>query len=659
MSADVKDYSRLMEQDEMGTVRAIKECRSIFSRVVNGFNGRIVDSPGDNILIEFMSAVHAVECSLHIQEELKVFNSSLPENRRMEFRIGINLGDVLEDGERIYGDGVNIAARIERLAQAGGVCISGTVYDQVETKLKLYYTNLGVIEVKNIAKPIRAFSINTDIPKTKSRLLSIFNNYRWKAVVTILIVLLLVVVHRYVFLNELPPSFSKNPAIAVLPFVDLSLEKDQEYFSDGLTEELLNILSQIPGLRVVARTSSFQFKGKNEDVREIGKKLNVPAILEGSVRKEGQRIRITTQLIDATNGFHLWSEEYDFELKDIFAVQDEIAQSLAGILKLTLMSGKTHSGHTGNSDAYSSYLLGQYYLGRRNKIDMGKAIGYYNHALILDPDYALAWVALAVAYIRQADWGYAPVDEGYKNGREAVEKALTLDPELALAHSLLGRIKMGYDWDWAGAESSIKHSLLLAPNDPRVLGNAAALFTALGQVEQGAAMLQQVAELDPLNVTSHYNHAVYSYYGGYFDESIKAIDKALALNSKAAGLHLTKALILLAQSKLTDALAETELETDPGWRLYGISLVQYALDNKELADSALTQFIADYQFDSAFQIAGVYAFRGEFDSSFTWLERAYKQRDSGLPLLKVDPLIRRLSKDPRYLEFLQKMQLPV
>jgi tetratricopeptide (TPR) repeat protein len=377
------------------------------------------------------------------------------------------------------------------------------------------------------------------------------------------------------------------------------------------------------------------------------------------VRKDGNRLRITPQLINATNGFHLWSDVYECELKDIFAVQDEIAQSLASVLKLTLLSGKILPGYTKNSDAYNDYLLGQYYLERRTKADMEKAISYYDRALAHDPDFATAWVALARARVRQADWGLVQVDEGYRTAREAIERALMIDPDLALAHSILGQIKMAFDWDWTDADSSLQNSISLDPNNPDILANAAALFAVLGRMEQSVTMFRQVAELDPLNLTAHYNHAVYSYYAGYFDESEMAIQKALALNSEAAGFHLVCSLIHLAQSNLIEAFKEIEQETDPGWQSYGLSLVQYALGNQEEADSALTQFIADYENSGAFQIAGVYAYRGEFDSAFQWLERAYNQRDSGLPSVKFDPIIRKLSKDQRYFDFLLKMNLPI
>ena len=264
-----------------------------------------------------------------------------------------------------------------------------------------------------------------------------------------------------------------TPSIAVLPFVNISSDKEQEYFSDGLSEELLNHLAKIPGLRVAARTSSSQFKGKNEDLRTVGEKLNVGAILEGSVRKQGSRVRITAQLIKIGDGFHLWSETYDRELKDVFAVQDEIARSVAGSLKVTLLGGKTAvpPAQGTNAEAYNAYLQGRYFVERRSKENLEKAIGYYEQAIKLDSGYAPAWSGLAGASSKQAGRGYLPVEEGYRKAREAAERALALDANLAVAHAAVGWIKMGHDWDWAGADASYQRALALEPGNAELSGS--------------------------------------------------------------------------------------------------------------------------------------------------------------------------------------------
>jgi adenylate cyclase len=306
LSADVKGYSRLMEEDEVTTVRTLEKYRGVISELIKKHRGRVVDSPGDNLLAEFPSVVDAVDSAVEIQKELKAKNEELAENRRMEFRIGINLGDVIEEGERIYGDGVNITARVEGLAEGGGICISGTVYDQVKNKLKVGFVDLGEQTVKNISTPVRAYRIRTDPPTSSPHLAA---------------------------QQESPTD---KPAIAVLPFVNMSGDPEQEYFSDGITEDLITDISKISGLFVIARNSTFAYKGQSVDVRQIANDLGVRYVLEGSVRKAAGKVRINAQLIDSTTGGHLWAERYDGSLEDIFALQDEITAKIVSGLEVNL-----------------------------------------------------------------------------------------------------------------------------------------------------------------------------------------------------------------------------------------------------------------------------------------------------------------------------------
>ena len=451
-----------------------------------------------------------------------------------------------------------------------------------------------------------------------------------------------------------------TPSIAVLPFVNISSDKEQEYFSDGLAEELLNDLAKIPGLRVAARTSSFQFKGKTEDLRTVGEKLNVSTILEGSVRKEGSRVRVTAQLIKVADGFHLWSETYDRELKDVFAVQDEIARSVAGSLKVTLLGGKTATPSTQatNADAYNAYLQGQYFFERRTKENLEKAILYYEQAIKLDPGYAQAWVGLAEARSRQADGGYLPAKDGYGKAREAAERALALDANQAEAHAAMGWIKTSYDWDWAGADASYQRALALEPGNARVVRRAAGLADTLGRFEEALAQYRRAAELDPLSVPTHSNLGLAAYRAGRLEEAVAAFKKALELNPEYPGLHTSLGQVYLVQAHPQEALAEMERETEPAWHLQGLALAYHALGRKKESDAALAEYVAKYHADWAFQIAEMYAFRGEADRAFDWLERAYAQRDPGLTGVKGDPLLKSLQRDPRYSALLKKMRLP-
>jgi serine/threonine protein kinase/tetratricopeptide (TPR) repeat protein len=451
-----------------------------------------------------------------------------------------------------------------------------------------------------------------------------------------------------------------TPSIAVLPFVNMSSDKEQEYFSDGLSEELLNNLANIPGLRVAARTSSFQFKGKSEDLRTVGEKLNVGTILEGSVRKEGKRVRITAQLIKAADGFHLWSETYDREMKDVFAVQDEIARSVASSLKVALLgtSAASSSAQERSPEAYNAYLQGRYFFQQRAKESVEKATQYYEEAIKLDPSYAMAWAGLSEASSLRADSGYLSADEGYRKARDAAERALALDPNLPEAHAAMGFIKTNYDWDWAGADTSFQRALALGPGNVTTIRNAARLSAALGRFDEALALERRAVELDPLNTAVHFGHCLIAYYAGKLDEAESVCKKTLEINPARPLAHAFLGRINLARLHTQDALAAAELEPEEWAHLQGLALAHHALGRSKDSDAALAELIVKDATTAAYQIAEVYAFRGETDRAFEWLERAYASRDGGLAQLKGDPLLKSIERDPRYASFLKKMHLP-
>src|SRR5436309_8486126 len=367
LSADVQGYSRLMGEDEVGTLRRLTAYREVTDALIQHHRGRIVGTAGDSILAEFASAVEAVQCAAAIQQALKTKNTDLPAERRMEFRIGINVGDVIVEGPQIYGDGVNIAARLEALAEGGGICLSGTVYDQIENKLALGYEYLGEQTVKNIAKPVRVYRVRdaaASAPAQASR-------------------------------KETAPRLPlpDKPSILVLPFVNMSNDPEQEYFSDGITEDITTDLSKISNLFVISRNSAFTYKGKAVKVRDISREMGVRYVLEGSVRKAGERVRISAQLIDATTDHHLWAERYDRPLTDIFAVQDEIVQKMVTTLKLQLSvreQGLLVRRAQENLEAYEAFLRGLTYFYRLTKEGNAQARQLFEQAVALDPAYAEA-----------------------------------------------------------------------------------------------------------------------------------------------------------------------------------------------------------------------------------------------------------------------------
>src|SRR6516164_4287140 len=459
-----------------------------------------------------------------------------------------------------------------------------------------------------------------------------------------------------------PSKVSAGTAsIAVMPFVNMSSDKEQEYFSDGLSEELLNHLVRIPGLRVAARTSSFQFKGKNEDLRTIALKLNVSNILEGSVRKEGHKVRITAQLINANDGFHMWSETYDRDLSDVFEVQEDIARSVANSLKVKLFGAMpfASSAATNNLEAYNAYLQGRYFFERRDRESLERALSYYEQAITLDSSYALAWAQIAQVRANQADRGYLPIKEGYEKARTAAEKALALDSNLAEANSVFGWIKATYDWDWAAADAYYQRALALEPGNATVVRAAGGLAATLGRLDEALALHRRAVELDPLSAAARMNLGTYAYYAGQFDEAVAAFRKSLELSPSIPVIHHDLARVYLAQGRPFEALTEIQQEPEPIWRLFGQALVYHDLGKKQEADAALREFIAKYSDDSAYQVATAYAYRGETENAFEWLDKAYARRDTGLSDVKVDPLLNSIRSDGRYAAFLNRMRLPL
>ena len=449
-------------------------------------------------------------------------------------------------------------------------------------------------------------------------------------------------------------------SVAVLPFSNMSDEKANEYFSDGLTEELLNVLAQVKGLRVAARTSSFRFKGKNEDLRIVAQKLNVATILEGSVRKAGNRVRITAQLVNATDGFHLWSDTYDRELNDIFAVQEDIARSVVTALKGKLIGKEQEvpKPRATNAEAYNAYLQGRYFRDRGGRDNYAKAVRYYKEALKRDSGFALGWAGLADALIFQSSLSYIPREQGIAEARHAAERAIQLDEMLPEAYAALAEIKIDADWDWAEADQASKRGLELMPGNVTALRAAARMARTLGRFNESIALAQRENDLDPLNARSRYYLGVSYYYAGKQSQAEEALKKALELDPQLTTGHRLLGEVYLEQTRYDAALQEMKQEVHPFWQLYGLALAHSAMKHQTEAQAALNKMIQENQNDAAFQIAEVYAFRGESEPAFYWLNRAYDQRDGGLAQVLGDPLLKKIESDPRYPALLKKLHLP-
>jgi eukaryotic-like serine/threonine-protein kinase len=471
---------------------------------------------------------------------------------------------------------------------------------------------------------------------------------------------------------------SPNPAsqdvasIAVLPFVNRSRDEEDEYFSDGLADELLSMLAKIRGLRVAARTSAFQFKGKTEDLAVIGKKLHVATLLDGSVRKAGNRVRISVQLVKVSDGYHLWSETYDRTLDDIFAVQDDIAQSVVKELRSTLLGEEPDSGASGqvraevaraakgrglNAEAYRLYLQGRHLLDRRSKDSVGKAIGHFQKALELDPGFALVWVGLAMAHRVSAGSGWVLTKDGFARAREAAERALALAPDLAEAHSMLGSIYTVYDWDWLRADAMFRRALELEPHNPEVLRGAGELARSVGRVEEAIGHFRRALEQDPLSPGIYQSLALALFDAGHNAEAEEAYRMVLELASERISTHADLALALLVQGRGEEALKEAQREPQPSFRRWALAIIHHAAGRAAESDEHLHQMVDHDAEHSAYQIAEVHAVRGEADRAFRWLEQAYEQRDSGITEAIASPQLRPLHGDPRWGAFLNKMGL--
>ncbi len=444
-----------------------------------------------------------------------------------------------------------------------------------------------------------------------------------------------------------------DKSIAVLPFADMSPEADQAYFSDGLSEELLNLLAKIPDLRVAARTSSFSFKDQNLEIPQIAERLNVAHVLEGSVRKAGNQVRITAQLVQGMDGYHLWSETYDRTLDNIFDIQDEIAAAVVDELRVKLLGTTAVAAET-DPEAYALYLQARQ-LGRQNSEEsLERSNALYQRVLELDPNYAAAWDGLATNYVQQASVGLRPAQEGFGLAREAANKALEIDPEFAGAHANLGQIAAAGRRDLAAAARHVQRALELEPGNIEILRTAASLYRVLGRLEKAIEVCNYTVKLDPVNNNAHYTLGLMHRYAGNLDEAMKAFQAALGLSPDRVGVHT-----LIAESLMLRGEGEAALEAiqqeESVWRMIGLPMIYHALGREADSDAALAELIDTHSQEAAYNIAYIVAFRGETDRAFEWLERAIEYDDPGLGDLPIESLFENIHDDPRWLPLLERL----
>ena len=589
LSADVEGYSRLMSLDDAETVNTLKSYREKIRCRVQANRGRVVDSPGDNLLAEFISAVDAVKCALEIQDEIKKCNASLPDDRKMVFRIGINLGDVIEDGDRIYGDGVNIAARLEGLAKGGGICISGNTYEQIQNKVPVGCEFIGNQAVKNITNPVPAYRIWKDLDATTCTVHVAVQRKPKKAVLTVAAVVVILLGGGAAFMKYSPFSTSPppgdhaarslgnlspaKPSIAVLPFTNLSNDADQEYFSDGMTNDIITDLSKFRELAVTASTTVFKYKGKTPNIKELGDKLNVKYILEGSVQKAGDRVRINAQLIDTASGNHIWAQRFDRQIGDIFELQDEIIETT--VRKLAV---KVHQSEralamrksTGNLEAYDYYLQAYHHHYQRTLDGNIEARKLFQKAIEIDPNYAAAYVGLAKVRTWFVNFGYTEFPNVVlQEALDLAKKAVQLDDSNAGAHGELGYIYMRFG-EYDLAESELQKAIDLNPNDYISYRHMGAVMLYSGRPDGALEWYKKHFEFDPdISAGGYMNVGIAHYLKGDDEQAIHWLKQAATKWPTFLGCHILLASIYgqTGQMDLAEAEKAEILRISPFFKL--------------------------------------------------------------------------------------------
>ena len=595
LSTDAVGYSRLMGEDEEATLRTLETYKMVIAALIEQHRGRLAGSPGDNILAEFASVVDAVQCAVAMQKEIQARNQELPETRRMQFRIGINLGDVIETADSIYGDGVNIAARLESLAEPGGICISKTAFDHIETKLPLGYEYLGGQTVKNIARPVPAYKVMMESrvtlkdpaqakPKEGAK-----HRFRFIALGSVLLVAVgAIMVWWFAFpmagqklekasRRQMAFPLPDKPSIAVMPFLNLTGEKNQDFFGDGLSEGLITALSKMPQLFVIAHDSTFRYKGKGAKTKQVSEELGVQYVLEGSVQQAGDRVRVTAQLIDALTGQHLWSERYDRSLKDIFDLQDEITMKILTALRVKIFTvGETApivTKETNNLQAYLKVLEAAWYRNQNNKAANAVSKRLLEEAVRLDPNYLAAHIALSYTLAKEVWLGASESPrETLANAMKEAQRAIELDSSSADAQAAASNIYLllhQHDKAIEVAEQAVK----LNPNSASASFFLATSLNYSFWSEEALPLLRQVIRSNPFSPAAYYQFGVACRETGRFEEGIAAIKKALQIapNSLFANVVLASLYSYAGREDEARAAAAEVMRIDPNF-----SLTKYA-----------------------------------------------------------------------------------
>ena len=536
LAADVAGYSRLMSGDERATVAALDAARAVFRSQIGAHQGRVIDMAGDSVLAVFETAIGAVSAALAVQREINAASNAIPENRRMRFRVGVHLGDVIEKADgTVYGDGVNIAARLEGLAAPGGITVSASIRTAVQGKVDTGFEDQGEQKVKNIAEPVRAYRVKVEGEAAPAQGGAV---------------------------REAGDSTRERPSIAVLPFTNMSGDPEQEYFSDGITEDIITDLSKLSGLLVIARNSSATYKGRAIDVRQVGREFKVSHVLEGSVRRAGGRVRITSQLLDANTGHHIWAERYDRNIEDIFAVQDEITREIVAALDVRLLRGEQATvwrQSLRGPEALDAYYRGLDYLNRITREANDQAARCFEQVTRLDPDSPLGYLGTAWTHLSASRYGWTDsAPESLKRAAQLAGKALELDESCADAHALLGYYHLlAHEHDQAIAAG--ERSVALSPSHADNAANLACSYVVSGKPADAVTLMQRAIRLSPFYPTWYLNILGFGHYqAGQYDEAEKTLKLALQRDPAYVDCRLMLAASYHARGRVDEARREIQ-----------------------------------------------------------------------------------------------------
>lgn len=625
MFADVVGYSAISSVDEARALEILRKLGEKLKPAFMDFGGKVIKTMGDGYLVEFASAVQAVKCAVEVQKMIGSFPER--EGERVSIRIGIHVGDVVHSGGDVLGDAVNVAARVEPLAEPGGICLTRQVVDQVQRKVDYEMASLGFRDLKNIKYPVEVFKVE---PSNIGR-------------------------------GTAGPALDTR-RLAVLPFSNMSPDPNDKYFADGMTEELISTVSKISELQVISRTSVMRYRDGIAQVGQIGRELSVGSVIEGSVRKAGNRVRITAQLIEVDGDRHVWSQSYERDLTDVFAVQADIAEQVAGSLKVQLLSTEKRSIRkeaTANTEAHTLYLKGRYHWGERTEENTKKALRYFEEATKVDPEYAMAYSGIADAYSILSDYGWMDPKEALPLAMLYAKKALGLDDDLAEAHGSLGLVLSNYKWDLAGAEKELKRAIELKPNYTPALHWYSVNLFYMRRYKEAFDTEMKALSLDPysrvLNMTSNNRRLLFP---DRYEEAIKRYGELIQEHPDMPALRYWRAIAYVLTGAKTEAIKDAEefvrMEGGVWTSTYSPSLhlawVHASLGNKEDAEGLIRTAITmkEKRSVSATTIGWVKVMLGDEDDGYKWLQRAFDEEDPALLYFNGSPWSKSVREDPRW-----------